>query len=948
MSGITTGVGLISGIDTGALIAQLLAIDSRPKVLVQQRIFDLQLAQSAYLDISSSLNALASAAAKFRTSDIFGATGASVSDEQVLGVTAGPGAPLGSYTFVVDRLVSTQQLLSKGFGNTDSSAVGASSFTFEDARGRLDRDLDLADLNAGEGVTRGGILITTASGSTTIDLSRVATVNDVLDAINSDPDLGVTASLQDGSFRLSSASGSFTVASLSTTPGVAESLGLAGSSASGVLVGDEVYALSDVTTLGQLNDGVGVFIGDDIGVGRYDFRISVGGTAVDVNIGAVWELLPDPDTGDDTLQQTSGAVTSVQGVLDRINSALSDAGFGEVTASIQQNGITLTDSMGRALAVSEKDSSTTTAADLGLTGSATGTLAGGRLLAGLNTTLLSNLNGGAGVSGSTLSITARDGTVLTVGLAGVQTAQGLLDAINSATGNSGKIVASLNDAGTGLSIEDTTGGGGNLIVGGDAAASLGIETAALGVASATVRGESAQLRYVSTSTRLEDMAGKSIGSGQLRLTDGSGRIALVDVGADTVTVYDLIQEVNAQANAAGLNLEARLNDRGDGIVFSEKGGEPAGAQAIRIEDVTGAVGAALGFAGQASGTGADNVLEASLEKTVEFDAADTLDDVVQKINNAGGPAVASIINDGTTTAPYRLSLTATASGRAGRFVVDDGGFGLALQVLEAGEDARVFYGSSDPAKGILLTSSDNTLDGVINNVSIDLKSASADPVTVTLSRDTAGIEKELNAFVSAYNAVLGRIEFQTRYDAETETRGPLLGDSTLGLMRGRLASSIIGEGINISGQFSNLIEIGFEIGEGGRLSLDTDRFREAYADDPAAVEELLAAREVASADTQDEIAPGIFVLVSSDTEFSSLGLLFIMEELANGYTSSVDGILTQRDRTITDQIEAQNQRIEAMDLALEAKRARYEAQFLAMEQALLQLQSQQQSLAQLG
>ena len=62
MSGITSGTGLISGINTGALIDQLIAIEARPRTLIQQRIAQLQAQQAAYLSINSNLGALRTAA----------------------------------------------------------------------------------------------------------------------------------------------------------------------------------------------------------------------------------------------------------------------------------------------------------------------------------------------------------------------------------------------------------------------------------------------------------------------------------------------------------------------------------------------------------------------------------------------------------------------------------------------------------------------------------------------------------------------------------------------------------------------------------------------------------------------------------------------------------------------------------------------------------------------
>ena len=45
----------------------------------------------------------------------------------------------------------------------------------------------------------------------------------------------------------------------------------------------------------------------------------------------------------------------------------------------------------------------------------------------------------------------------------------------------------------------------------------------------------------------------------------------------------------------------------------------------------------------------------------------------------------------------------------------------------------VFFGSDDPATGLLITSSTNTLDDVIEGVTIDLLGASDDPVTITIA-----------------------------------------------------------------------------------------------------------------------------------------------------------------------------------------------------------------------
>jgi flagellar capping protein FliD len=52
MGGITSSVGIFSGINSASLIDQLLAIEARPKTLAQNRMVQIQGQQAAYLDIS--------------------------------------------------------------------------------------------------------------------------------------------------------------------------------------------------------------------------------------------------------------------------------------------------------------------------------------------------------------------------------------------------------------------------------------------------------------------------------------------------------------------------------------------------------------------------------------------------------------------------------------------------------------------------------------------------------------------------------------------------------------------------------------------------------------------------------------------------------------------------------------------------------------------------------
>lgn len=944
MSGITSGTGIFSGINSGEIIDQLLAIQSRPKLLAQKRIMQLQQQQAGYLDLNSKLGALKTAAAAFRLNKVFNSSAANSSDPNVLTATASTSATPGSYQFIVDRLVSTQQFLSRGFSDASTTGLNAGAFTFEPAQARLDRDTSLSELNGGNGISRGKIVITdtTNNRSATIDLSRAATANDVLDAINA-AGIDVAASVDGGKFVIkSNTGGNLTVTNAfgSTT---ATSLGIERATASGATVtGTTVYSLGQNTSLRLLNDGNGVTLNSQSGNARFDFTITVGGTAVNVNIGNKY---------DNAGVITESASTTMGGVLTRINAAL-EAGLGNTNAraTVGADGasIVLTDSAGRTIEVAENATGgASTAADLGILTSApqTGTVQGRRILSGLNSTLVRTLNGGAGLTGDgTVSITGRDGIQRTVNVDTNGSIQDILNAFN--THASGAFSATLDKEGTGLLITDRTSGTGNLIIAGTTATSLGIATDPLGVAAGSVDGSNLQHQYLTKGTLLSTYRnGQGVGTGQFRVTDSTGVTAVVTIADTDKTVGDIIAKINSRPT----RVKARINSKGDGIELYE---DPVGAGSLKIKvgDESGGVAAGLGISGEAAGTGAQNVLDGTQERKVTFAAGDTLQQIASKITAAGVGVAASVVNDGTGSTPFHLNLTAKTTGTAGRFVVDTGGFDLGLSNLDAGNDARVFFGSSDPARAVLLTSSRNTLDSVITGVTIDLKTADTDPVTLTVSRDTGAIETAISTFVDAFNTLTDRIKTLTKYDAESKTRGVLLGDSVPNLLSSALFSTVQGSAIGVSGRFQEFADVGLTIGSGSKLTLDRDRLRAALEEDPQAVADLFAAREaLPSGPTQVPGVPGAtYVDPNAVTRYTSLGLATQLENLAEGYVNSVTGVLTRRNQVVTDQITFQNKRIADFDIRLATRREILQRQFNAMEEAIARLQTQQSAISQMG
>ncbi|UCD74944.1 MAG: flagellar filament capping protein FliD [Phycisphaerales bacterium] len=1053
MGTITTGIGLMSGIDYGAYIDAIIEMESTGKYLLQQRVAVLQAQQTAMMDINARLLNLKNAAGDFRTNSVFQSAIATSSDPDVLTATAGISAQPGTFTFIVKQLVANSQKLTGGYATTDATPLGLTALSFEFGKGGLAVDKALEDLNGGDGVARGRIIITDRDDNqATIDLTDVISLNEVLERINDSTDISVTATV-DGDHLVitdtSGGSGTLTVAN-ATGYTTATDLGIAGSAAGNTLTGTDINTLGLGTALTSLNDGNGVLtrnnVADfritardgtliDVDLGRIDADITTDTLLADLNNGAgvtisddeenpdikfiardgteyevdltgvttVGGLITrvstetgghlelsitdgerltvtdtvggaenlkvlgagdnDTDTAEDLgiLNETGVAADSFDGdlipntiqdpaattigeVIDRINNAENNGG--KIVAALGDDGVSLklTDTTGGGgdLIVAASAANPYAASALGLetAGVASDTLNGERLIAALGSVLVRNLNGGDGLNGATsVTITDRAGASLTINdLDTYDSLSEIVTRINDeADGGGVAITASLNSAGTGLLITDTSGStAGNLVVSGDGATALGIEA---DVADTTVVGTNLQLRYVSEAARLEDLNyGRGIGTGSFRITDGFGESAVVSIGSDAETLYDIIAEINSK----GLAINARINDNGDGLLIEEAEDTEDQFVALKVEAVSGSTAQDLNILGE-SDTVEDGYIDGSYEQVIELDESDTLAEVVSAVNDAGIPATASIINTGSGSSPYRITFSSLIDGARGELIIDPQGADLGLTTLSAGRDAKVFFGSDDPEDAFLLTSSSNSIDDVVSGLTIELVAASDDAVTVTIERDTTTIIDAVKQLVTTFNDAIGRIDQYDFFDVDTEEKGVLLGDPTASRVRTALFRVVQGSVEGVDTQYQYLSQVGIKVGSDGQLTFDQDKFETAYANDPEAVENLFATYE-ATTNTTEEIADGVTV-TKLDPTVTARGIGQIFDDLLDGLTNSIDGTMTLADQSFTDMIELANDRIADFDERLEARRARLERQFVAMERAIALLQSQSSAIA---
>lgn len=229
--------------------------------------------------------------------------------------------------------------------------------------------------------------------------------------------------------------------------------------------------------------------------------------------------------------------------------------------------------------------------------------------------------------------------------------------------------------------------------------------------------------------------------------------------------------------------------------------------------------------------------------TVTATDTTTVNELAQQINALADLDVsASVISvDGTSS---KLYLSADDSGAAAAFTTSGTIATLATtNEVQAGQDAELTLGSG--AGALTLTRSSNTVTDLMPGVNITLQEVTTDPVTVTTGRDIDGAVEAIKLVVDEINAALTMLGDLTAYNADAETGGILVGDSTArGLifdLRSAL-SSVVNTG---SEDYPIASSIGISINREGTFDFNETKLRDALAADFDAVTDLLL--ETASA-----------------------------------------------------------------------------------------------------
>lgn len=303
-------------------------------------------------------------------------------------------------------------------------------------------------------------------------------------------------------------------------------------------------------------------------------------------------------------------------------------------------------------------------------------------------------------------------------------------------------------------------------------------------------------------------------------------------------------------------------------------------------------------------------------KSFALDGFATLADVAKAINETAELGVqATLVR---SNGEVSLVLTSEESGAVNAFAYELNGSQDNVVELSKAQDAQIRLGGKFDVDdtGILLTSSSNTFDNVIDGVSLTVSKTHKEgdtPLNVNIDQDKAGTKAKAQTFVDAFNTLMSSFDSLTASGSESAKRGTLAGDSSIRSIESRLNGLLR---TDFGG--TSLINFGISADRNGKLTIDTKRFEAAVAANPEGFEALFTGKD---------------------------NLLDSIDKTVASYTSSTNGMLKNRMDTLDMSLRRIDEQFENLQQQYDTHYARYLKQFTSMMQTM---QSMEQTFGLFG
>jgi len=226
-------------------------------------------------------------------------------------------------------------------------------------------------------------------------------------------------------------------------------------------------------------------------------------------------------------------------------------------------------------------------------------------------------------------------------------------------------------------------------------------------------------------------------------------------------------------------------------------------------------------------------------QTISF-ADETLTQIAARFDELDGIS-AQVIDKTGDEKSYSLVLTSVETGLKNGFKLaevssDHADRWKTPTVPSANAFANAFTQLSKDASfeldGVLISRSTNTIEDLIEGVSIDLKSDTSEAVVLNMSRSERAIEQNVKDVIFSLNEFRTELERLTFIDVEGDENGPLAMEPTATMLKSQFKKLAIDPLTGYGSQSIYLSQLGIKINNSGEFYFDEVTFKKTLANNP--------------------------------------------------------------------------------------------------------------------
>ena len=287
--------------------------------------------------------------------------------------------------------------------------------------------------------------------------------------------------------------------------------------------------------------------------------------------------------------------------------------------------------------------------------------------------------------------------------------------------------------------------------------------------------------------------------------------------------------------------------------------------------------------------------------------------MVSAINGAKLGVTAQLINTGSG---HQIVLTGD-TGAANTFSMTTSGTNPTdpVSTITFAQSLQTATNASFTVNGLTVTRSSNTVNDVIDGVTLDLYTTTTGAARIDLNRETAGIKNNIKGLVTAYNDFEETLKIMGDRSSEVEDYGGILaGESVLQTVRTQVRKLITNTSSTPGTTIRAARDVGLSLDRFGKLTLDESKLDTALQNNFGEVSTMF------SAGTNNQ---SIFSQAPAGLAGDAINSI-------EGMLRST-GLIAAQSRSSTDQIAKFKEDLTEIEERMERLMTRYMTQFTAME-----------------